>query len=192
MLIFIIIFLSVAFWILFNDERKNHPNLDNSTSLKKVVSLLLIGLMFSFFANLLMSNYEYKDFLDKYNLIDEIWENAFHKTDAIPYNIFSKLKFNASHVSDSTQKKIKKLLSEKESSHVDAEKEEYYYLPLEQLEITKKGKEFYPVLKRINVLGFEIITLPSVLFINTILTLLLAVLIQVVLNHKKFLEGGKA
>ncbi len=186
-LLLIVTFLSAVFLILISYERKNHPNLDRHTSLKKVFSLLLIGLMFSFFANLLVLNYEYKDFLEKYNFIDEIWKSAVNKKE----NSFKELTFNATRV-DSIRK-IGNLLEEKESARVDAEKEEYFYLPLEQLKITKikNGKELYPVLKRINVLGFEIITLPSVLFINTLLTLLLAVLIQVVLNHRKFLEGGK-
>ena len=192
----LLLFLTISlglFLLLYNYEKKSHPNLNKKTSLKKVFSLLLIGLMFSFLANLIVLNYEYKDFLGKYSLIDEIWKKAFDKTDSISNHkeeTFSNLKFYASQVSDSA--KIKKLISEKESSHVDAEKEEYFYLPLEQLIITRNGEKLYPVLKRINVLGFEIITLPSVLFINTFLTLLLAVLIQVVLNHKKFLEGGKA
>ena len=191
---------SLILVLLFFDERKNFPNLSPKTSYKKVLSMFIIGLIISFFSNLIVINFSYKDYLEKFNFVDEIWNNAINEF----HNPFvtidgDTLMFDTSSLSKASKDEITDMVNKTESSKISANKEESYYALLEKLKIYKKSKkdigkesEFYPIVKTINIHGFKIITMPAVLFINTFLTLLLAVLIQIVLDHRRFLEGGKA
>lgn len=185
--VFIIGFIIV--WILYIDERKSYPKLASSTSWNKILSMLVVGLAFSFFSNLLILHFTYKDYLDKFSLVDEIWKSALYPNES---SFDTTFRFNASNVPSEELKSIRAVLEMPVSPKKMAEKEEYFYTPLEKLTIYKNGQEIYPVVKTLYIHGLKIITMPMVLIINTFLTLLLAVLIQVVLNHRKFLEGGKA
>ncbi len=179
----------IIFWLLYNDERKNYPKLSSLTSMDKIFSMLIVGLAFSFFSNLLVLHFTYKDYLDKFSFVDELWKSALYPKES---SFDATFRFDTSNVPHEELEKIKAVLKMPVSSKKMAEKEEYFYTPLEKLKIYKNKQEIYPVVKTLHIHGLKIITMPMVLFVNTFLTLLLAVLVQIVLNHRKFLEGGKA
>jgi hypothetical protein len=53
-------------------------------------------------------------------------------------------------------------------------------------------KKLFPILREIDIYGFKFITIPSILFINTLLSLLVAVVLQILFHKRKFLLGGEA
>ena len=52
------------------------------------------------------------------------------------------------------------------------------------------GNELYPLVEEHNVFGHKIYIVPPVLYFNIFLTLFLVVFFQVIIHHKKVIEGG--
>lgn len=92
--------------------------------------------------------------------------------------------------------KIKRAIYQPLSDDIEVTIDKYFFEELQNVYFFKHvGKNKYeksplPVLKKINLNGISLITMPSVLFINTFLSLIVAVLLQVFLHKAKFLKGG--
>ena len=216
-IIFVLIFLSI-YGILFYNDRENHPNLAKKVTRHKTFSMLFYGLVISLFVNTLMYNGYYKEFLEKYNYLGEMWEEAHYKEDNLKNELKNlhktkneeneekknhsliKTKHNSElefiyigNELDEIKQKAKEPLSDEVSVYID----NHFYPELKNLYVAKKIRNkpvlLFPVLKEIELpLGIKLIVMPSVLFINTFLSLLVAVILQILFHKRKFLLGGEA
>ncbi len=245
-----------TFFILFNNDKKFHPNLDNSTTINKTFSMFFYGIVISFFINIGLYHTFYKEYLEKYEHLGRMWEQATYyindedieekNNDNNPSNPDS----NNEHKNKCTEsnknghgsnkeytyvytgdknmfENIKEKSCETFSDEVKVYIDEHFYDELVNLYVYKqvkleethqennhnsdtkvaqkettkntekdvkhpKLKKLFPVLKKVNIMGFkDIYIIPSVLFINTFLTLFVASFFQFLLHRKRFMEGGE-
>jgi len=193
--IFLIIVIISTFSILFNNDKKFHPNLSISTTRNKMLSMFFYGIIISFFMNVSLYNTFYKEYLERNNHLGRMWEHANikalddnqkkHHENLYEY-VYTGKKL------DSIDSYSKRPLSDKVKVYID----DVFYNELTNLYVYKKenikSKKLFPVLKEIDFFIFSgIKIMPSVLFINTFLTLFVASFFQFLLHRKRFMEGGE-
>jgi len=100
--------------------------------------------------------------------------------------------------------KVKNSIYQPLSDDVEVTIDKLFFKELENVYLYKlkeglgNEKKYYykeskvPIIREINLNGIKIKTIPSILFINTFISLLVAVLIQIFLHKHKFLTGGSA
>jgi len=199
--------LILIIFILYNNERERHKHLINSTSISKTLSMLFYGLVISFFVNLAIYHTLYKEYLEQYQYLGYIWEHTAPKEKKHTNNTEEDIWFQYSGDKfHEIEEYAKKPMSDKVNVYID----EYFFEELTKVrfinkecsmakheEHQKSNKASYQnanptILKKVKINGFEFYAIPSVIFINTLLSLLVAVVLQIILHRKKFLEGGEA
>ncbi|WP_417558404.1 hypothetical protein [Mesoflavibacter zeaxanthinifaciens] len=124
------------------------------------------------------------------NVKDFIGENGEEKS----HSLFGYDK--KSHGNYYYYEKVKRAIYQPLSDDIEVTIDKYFFEELQNVYLFKEvGENEYkksavPVLKKINLNGISLITMPSVLFINTFLSLIVAVLLQIFLHKAKFLKGG--
>lgn len=96
--------------------------------------------------------------------------------------------------------KVKKSIYQPMSDDIEVTIDKYFFEQLQYVYLYEKDKETgdnyiranTPVLKVINLFGIKIITIPNILFINTFLSLFVAVILQIFINKTGFLKGGSS
>ncbi len=239
--VFFILFVLI-FFILYNNEKEKHSMLSTTTSLNKTLSMYFYGIVISLIVNLFIYNMYYKEYLEQYEYLGQIWHHTeleetvleeIHKEDSLKGNNAHNPHGKESITNESHNAKLHKsdcAYIPKNKTHTSHEKLQYIYsnsvsstnyynkvkrvanMPLsdsvnvfindmffDQLRYVSvsevcegKIKKIHPILKEININGFTFISIPSVLYINTLLSLLVAVILQIILHKRKFLLGGEA
>jgi hypothetical protein len=196
------IVLIVNVGLLFSNERNSHPNLKGRSSnlifknkiyLKKTGVLIVVILLIAFVTNTLLLNTFYfrKELFVENFLIDKIWTEAMDKTiDKKEDN--DGLEYHFASINNSIDNTLNSLVLKTENPMYNQEREHLFNEYLTNIKVRyTNGAELYSLVKEHEIMfGWKIKTVPSVLYINILITLFLVVFMQIVINRKKVVEGG--
>ena len=211
LIIFILSILAVSYLILLDNEKKNHPNLSSGTSKWKVGVLMGFILFFSFTSNVLLMNTKHfrKELFEDNLLISEIWSQALGENkgqdNSKEFIEHSKNEHQVEHnlryvfrerVSGIEKEKapineLYELVDKMENPRFNHEREHLFNEYLTHIIVKDEhDTELYPLVEEHDIFGYKLHIVPPVLYFNIFLTLFLVVFIQVIIHHKKVVEGG--
>ena len=196
---FTIIIIGSSYLILLDNERKNHPDLPSETSNRKVIVLIGLVLFFSAISNIaFMNTFHFrKELFEDNHVIDEIWTESVGKSEEKQgHGKLGKTELRYVYKGNKASNEllynpIIKLVDADENPRNNSIREHLFNKYLTHIVVEDEhGKELYPLVKDYKVFGFTIHIVPPVLYFNILLTLFLVVFFQVIIHHKKVVEGG--